>query len=1069
MQEIKELTILKLDELFIEIQKMTQELTDKLLPSSEVLSRDLHQEIDQRVKEKWHEIKDGVEYLSHKLSRAEQSKVMQFTEDEFNKKRRKFNQSIDKKSYQIKLNPHTKRIVLPRKIESTETRLKQGKLHAQVIQELKQYWRDSFGYLEDPKYFWGNLCLSFIYVSGCADEQHLTTIQKQLQESIESDTDLNCFRLYHSSYKKITNPLLLHYRVENSQYGNDVEQNKLYQWKHVFLNPYAQLFLQHLKNLKAENKEYRLKISIQDCILESLNHMGRNKISGNLQYQIKRRGFRAFNDVQMVLEFNPNLSLDIFLSNVLQQEINTVALRPSEFRILWNSEHRQVMESSSSSIHFEQEQLQQHMTPTVHRKLQAIPYELMLFDQKKRKSKKVEHLDKKRNKEERTLRYWQETKSVLEGMICDSNTEENLLIDAQLRLIHWLLHLRNRGLQLSTIESYLGSFGKEFIFEIWLNKLDLNQQSIDDYEDLYRQLLKYSSERDEQAIKRDLVKGKISHKMHQTAEYRFGRLKDFHQFCIENYDAPEVLVLKNANFKHLQICNARLVSPLLFSKLIEKLERLSQEPKALEWSDHLSCLKLMYLLSYRTGLRLNEVRCLKVQDIICPELLYKDDKNAIFNNITLHVRDNSYRRLKTQSANRQIPLKIALSSHEFLIVQQYIQQRYQQYLVNEQDDLLFSVDHRVLTDQCISKITVDLFNQILGMHHGFSFHTLRHSAANYLAITLLGSKEMIKTYTDYSWVKAKKMRALLFGVKACDNEEVIQHKWQVLAAWMGHSSIEQTASNYLHVLDLLAVDRIYNSPCMISKKVLQSYFGRLDSDTEQVDLTRYTQQQKWFSTELKIQTASMTSQREKKFSIAERNLTPYQRLISVREGRLRKDIQAQEWMQRCLLMTAKWMDPKNFNLNPNNVNSKKIDIDWFDELHEKAKKLTRSGEITSFLDLHYLDDKEKKTPKDDNMINAFKALLFFGKLRKNFLYFQCRKKNDEQQVIYFINGIEPMLESHLYLDKQNYPINIEEPERTVKFSFQRVVESNKKNVTPLVLFNLMLKIMEEDELFNSIA
>jgi integrase len=159
-----------------------------------------------------------------------------------------------------------------------------------------------------------------------------------------------------------------------------------------------------------------------------------------------------------------------------------------------------------------------------------------------------------------------------------------------------------------------------------------------------------------------------------------------------------------------------------------------------------------------------------------------------------------------------------LSEHEFLVVQRYIQHRYEQYLVNQQDDLLFSVNHRVLTDQCISKITVDLFSQILGMHHGFSFHTLRHSAANYLAITLLGSKEMIKTYTDCPWVKAKKMRDLLFGMKARAQEEIIQHKWQVLASWMGHSSIEQTASNYLHVLDLLAVDRIYNSPCIISKK-----------------------------------------------------------------------------------------------------------------------------------------------------------------------------------------------------------------------------------------------------------
>ena len=37
------------------------------------------------------------------------------------------------------------------------------------------------------------------------------------------------------------------------------------------------------------------------------------------------------------------------------------------------------------------------------------------------------------------------------------------------------------------------------------------------------------------------------------------------------------------------------------------------------------------------------------------------------------------------------------------------------------------------------------------------------------------------------------------------------------------------------------------------------------------------------------------------------------------------------------------------------------------------------------------------------------------------------------------------------------------PERRVQFSFQRI-DSNK-NVTVLVLFNLMLKIMQEDELW----
>ena len=376
---------------------MVKKSLDRQPSPPEVLTKEMQQKLDQQIAEKWHDIKDSVDCLSQKLSRDEQSKLMQFTEDEFNKRRKQFNQNVDKKSYRIKLNPHTKRIVLPRKIESTESRLEQGHLHILVVKELRQYWQDSFEYWNEPKYLWGNLCLSFIYISGCADEQHLIAIQKQLQEAIELGTDLNCFRLYHSDYKKITNPLLLHYRVENSQYGNDVEQGKLYQWKHVFFNPYAQFILQYLKKLKATQKEFRLQHSVEDCILESLSKIGRKKSLGDLQYQIKRRGFRAFNDVQMVLEFNPNLSIDIFLSNVLQQEINTVALRPSEFRLLWNNDYNQVTEPDNRPIHFEQEQLLPEV-PTVQSKLQTIPYELMLFGQKKRKGQKVERLDKKRNR-----------------------------------------------------------------------------------------------------------------------------------------------------------------------------------------------------------------------------------------------------------------------------------------------------------------------------------------------------------------------------------------------------------------------------------------------------------------------------------------------------------------------------------------------------------------------------------------------------------------------------------------------------------------------------------------------
>ena len=218
----------------------------------------------------------------------------------------------------------------------------------------------------------------------------------------------------------------------------------------------------------------------------------------------------------------------------------------------------------------------------------------------------------------------------------------------------------------------------------------------------------------------------------------------------------------------------------------------------------------------------------------------------------------------------------------------------------------------------------------------------------------------------------------------------------------------------------------------------------MKSSTDYINLNRYTQQQKWFNSYQQTQPVTMAGRQEKKFSIEKSTLTPFQRLISFREGRLSEDTQAQEWMQRCQWMSTKWMDRQKFNLKTNYVYSKNLEESWFDELYEKAKKLTRPDEIIPLLDFHYKDDRQQDALKEKNMFKALKILLLLGKLRKNFLHFQCRMKGDEQQIVNFITGIEPMLGDHLYLEKQNYLVNLDAPERTVKFSFQRVVGSNKK-------------------------
>ncbi len=108
MQKIKELIKPQLDDLFVDIHKMVKKSLDRQPSPPEVLTKEMQQKLDQQIAEKWHDIKDSVDCLSQKLSRDEQSKLMQFTEDEFNKRRKQFNQNVDKKSYRIKLNPHTK-------------------------------------------------------------------------------------------------------------------------------------------------------------------------------------------------------------------------------------------------------------------------------------------------------------------------------------------------------------------------------------------------------------------------------------------------------------------------------------------------------------------------------------------------------------------------------------------------------------------------------------------------------------------------------------------------------------------------------------------------------------------------------------------------------------------------------------------------------------------------------------------------------------------------------------------------------------------------------------------------
>lgn len=144
-----------------------------------------------------------------------------------------------------------------------------------------------------------------------------------------------------------------------------------------------------------------------------------------------------------------------------------------------------------------------------------------------------------------------------------------------------------------------------------------------------------------------------------------------------------------------------------------------------------------------------------------------------------------------------------------------------------------------------------------------------------------------------------------------EHEGVIQHKWRLLADWMGHSSIEQTASHYLHTLDLLAIDRIYaNTPCLVHHSLVNTLLGAQTKD--EIDLRQYIQNNKGFD----FYHQSLALKKLQPFPIiktqSDMTVSSYEIIRCYIE---RSEYKEHMRPQRCIWLAAKWKSPKLSNLS----------------------------------------------------------------------------------------------------------------------------------------------------------
>ncbi|MFJ0262285.1 site-specific integrase [Acinetobacter baumannii] len=1058
----KELIQSKLNEWFKNIRK---KLNDEKKLTSSQMSAAQHAQLDQFIQRQWESFRETFNCTIHKFSSTERREYTDYLEAEFKNCADKLDAEYGE-FYQIKIRPKTRILTLPpRKIESTQARAEAAEMHIHIYKKLKAYWQSNFSENIDKESLWGNLYLSLIYFSGCSSPDMLGSLANVFQEAL-SKQYLESFRLYQGNNRK-ANPVILHLKVKNDAYGNDFEKDQLYKWAYVYLNPWAQCFLQAIFLHMVSPHDQQTNKDIKQCILKSLSYLEQTEYVIKLCRLIRKKELNAFQYVQMALQFDKELKLDILLGNVLAQNINTVALRPQEHIYLSNTAvPLQQMELKNIKIEQEHLQAQADAIVSIHEKLKSIPFKIELFEHIKPDQVKQRGISKHREQNNNFYERYTRIQQELEQKLPQANSEERSLIQAQLRLIAWVFHLRKKELKVGTVSKYLSCFGKDFIFEVWFRKIDLETLAEEDYTDLYQQLLWNCRERDEKAKKKDELKS--SRKGHNSEAYRFGRLKAFHAFCCEKFKTPEVKLLKQTKYKHMQITNARIISPLIFNRMLSQLDLLGDTNQ--NWSDHITPLKLMYILSFRLGLRLNEVRCLTIEDVICPELTYSNLNQDKLKNITLCIQNNPYRRLKTPNAHRQLPIRQLLLKKEFEIFKGFLKSRYIQWKNNKNDDLLFNYKGQVLTESCIAQVTATILKTIYGDNHGYSFHSLRHSAANMLAILLGGSPDLIHSYTDYSMRQVKNLRELFFGQAAYLQQQMIQHKWRALAAWMGHSSIEQTASNYCHVLELIAIDRIINNNYMIHKETIHKCLGIATDNDEFKDLNDLVKfpEFKWMCNK---NNAIKGKKVVSALKVEKIQLNALDRMMAVK-ARYLEDEQAKIWLRRCFFLSRKWTEPKSFNLDYQDFVYDENEL-FFDDLYERCKKLKliQSKEVLISIQAEDVNQMLKK---------ALRVLIIQAKQRKNYLHFQIRESKQSnhvksreiqqhsahvqsriQNVQDFILGISTILEKTVRIHVEDLASDSTKKEQIQRISFIRIEDN--KNITPAVLFHLMIMAVQLEE------
>ncbi len=267
-------------------------------------------------------------------------------------------------------------------------------------------------------------------------------------------------------------------------------------------------------------------------------------------------------------------------------------------------------------------------------------------------------------------------------------------------------------------------------------------------------------------------------------------LKRFHKFQQILFQTESI------EFESFALQNrpkARIIGPLTYQSFMNKLDAFFSSSPSQE--NTYKVLKIIYILAYRTGMRLDEILGLRVQDVEGLSCL------SVWIRPYGSIKTGNLHELKTDSSERNVPVYVLLKADEYQLFHSYV---VEQRLLNQRNSYLFRTwnGNRKLNQYTVTAPFRMIMNRLF-KHHSYSFHSFRHTTTNQLSLLLnCDYAPLVKNLTDYSEDEYYSIRTELL------RNPNGQNHWFIIAHLLGHIDPTETFKSYIHLSYLMAGHKI---------------------------------------------------------------------------------------------------------------------------------------------------------------------------------------------------------------------------------------------------------------------